>query len=235
MATRFAADGARVVIADVDTAALEAAAAGLRADGAEVEAVPTDVGDPEAVQRLADRTLERFGAVHVVCNNAGILVMGTVWEVDLAAWRNLMDVNFWGVVHGIQAFVPILLRQGQPGYVVNTASMAGVTALPSLAPYVTSKHAVVALSEVLDAELRAAGAPIGVSVLCPGMVATHLGRPDRSAPLPPAGPGVLSAADVAGKVVDAMRLGRLHVFTHPDAFDRVHERFEGVLGDARTV
>jgi len=232
LARRFARDGARVVLADVNAERLAAETATLARAGYEVEAVPTDVGDLAGVENLAQRAVARFGAVHVVCNNAGTLLMGRTWEIDVADWRRLMEVNFWGVVNGVHTFVPILIAQGEPGYMVNTASMAGVTSLGSLAPYVASKHAIVALSEVLDRDLRSAGLPIGVSVVCPGMVATRLGRTDEAPPDSSLAPGVLSPDDVADAVSRAMTSGSFYVFTHPGSGTRVQERFTDLLAAA---
>ncbi len=233
MARLFAAEGARVALADVAADALEVVASQLAATGAEVMAVPTDVADGPAVDALARRVVDRFGAVHVVCNNAGTVVTGRAWEIPLADWQRIVGVNFWGVVHGIRSFVPLLLASGEPGYVVNTASMAGVTSLPTLGPYVATKHAVVSLSEVLYQDLREVGAPVGVSVVCPGMVATHLGQADKLAPLPELGRGVKSADEVAQDVRAAMAEGRFYVFTHRGSVDQVQARMTAIV-DGRT-
>ncbi len=235
LARRFAADGAHVVMADVVADSLEAAAGDLAAAGGDVLAVPTDVTDPGAVDDLARRTLDHFGAVHVVCNNAGTLAQGPVWEIGLDDWHRVMDVNFWGVLHGVHSFVPILLEQGQPAHIVNTASMAGVVTLPGIGPYVASKHAIVSLSEVLYADLAAVGAPIGVSVLCPGYVPTRLGQPDRQAPVPAAAPGQVSVDDVADDVVDAIATDRFYVFTHRGSTRRVEERMRAIVDDGAPV
>jgi NAD(P)-dependent dehydrogenase (short-subunit alcohol dehydrogenase family) len=229
LARRFASEGARIVIADVSEQALREAAAGLAATGAEVLAVPTDVSRQDAVDELARRTLETFGAVHVVCNNAGIVVSGPAWEIPLADWQALIGVNLWGVIHGVRTFVPIMLRQGVPGHVVNMASMAGVTSLPTLAAYGASKHAVVALSEVLYHDLAAAGASVGVSVVCPGFVPTHLGQTDKLAPLPPANPDSVTADTVADTIRRAIVDGRFYVFTHPGSTDEVQRRLTGII------
>jgi NAD(P)-dependent dehydrogenase (short-subunit alcohol dehydrogenase family) len=229
MASRFASGGAKVVLADVAAPQLERAASELAAGGAEVLAVPTDVTQPAAVDELARRAFDHFGRVHVVCNNAGLVVGGPTWEIELADWHRLLDVNLWGVVHGVHAFVPRLLEQGEPAHVVNTASMAGVMTLASLAPYVASKHAVVGLSEVLARDLAAVEAPIGVSVVCPGFVPTRLGREDRDAPVPPPAPGRVSADDVAARVHEAILEDRFYVFTHPRSLDYVSARHAAML------
>lgn len=228
MARRFASEGASVVLADVDEGAL-AVAVKLVAGPAGAMAVPTDVSDPGAVDELARRTVERFGAVHVVCNNAGTVVAGRAWEISLADWQRVLGANLWGVINGIRTFVPILLAQGEPAHVVNTASMAGVTSLPTLGPYVTSKHGVVALSEVLHHDLAAIGAPIGVSVLCPGFVPTRLGRDDKLSPVAEPAPGAVTADDVAGHVRAALSDGRFYVFTHPGSTREVEQRSAAIV------
>ncbi len=157
LARRFASEGARLVLADQHADVLSEVAEELEAGGAEALAVPTDVGDPAAVDALASKALDRFGIVHVICNNAGIVVGGLAWEIPLEEWHRLMRVNLWGVIHGIRSFVPLLLAHDEAAYVVNTASMAGVSAFGTLGPYVASKHAVVGLSEVLAQDLAAAG------------------------------------------------------------------------------
>ena len=184
LARRFASEGARVVLADIDVERLARAARELRDAGADALGVETDVSDRAALAALAEAAVDRFGAVDIVCNNVGTVVMGDAWDIPVYAWHHLMSVNFWSVVHGIQTFVPLTPAQGTPGYVINTASMAGLTAVGGLAPYVASKQAVVGLSEVLFHDLAAIGAPIAVSVVCPGMVATRLDSP--TPPSPPA-------------------------------------------------
>src|SRR5579871_852581 len=183
LAERFAAAGMKVVLADVERQALAAAERALASGGARVLAVPTDVSKASDVEALAQRTLEAFGAVHVVCNNAGVSVGGLAWEVTLADWEWILGVNLWGVIHGIRTFVPILLRQGEEGHVVNTASMAGLVSGPGIAPYNATKHTVVTLSEALHHELgMASGGKVKVSVLCPGWVNTRILDADRNRP-----------------------------------------------------
>src|SRR5690242_17165407 len=182
MAERFAKEGMKIVLADVEPAALESARATLAASGADVLAVPTDVARGEAVAALAERTLARFGAVHVVCNNAGVSVGGPMWEHTLDDWRWVLGVNLWGVIHGVRTFVPIMLRQNEPAHVVNTASLAGLSSNPFLGVYNVTKHGVVTLSETLAQELAIVGAPIAVSVLCPGFVRTKIIDSGRNRP-----------------------------------------------------
>ena len=173
MAERFLAEGMKVVIADVEAAALSPAAERLGTDGAEVLAVQTDVTVWADVEALAEAAYERYGAVHVVCNNAGVVTRGAAWEQSLEDWQWVIGVDLWGVIHGVKAFVPRMLASGEPGHVVSTASIAGLFAMPTIAPYNVAKVGVVALSETLHHDLRAAGSSIGVSVLCPGVVPTR--------------------------------------------------------------
>ena len=174
VAERLAAEGMKLVLADVEPGALDGAVKKLEAGGAAVLGVRTDVSQAADVERLAAKTLERFGGVHVVFNNAGVAVTGEAWENSLADWEWVLGVNLWGVIHGIRTFVPILLRQNEPGHVVNTASMAGLTSNPGLAIYNVTKHAVVTLTETLHGDLALRGAPIKASVLCPGFINTRI-------------------------------------------------------------
>jgi NAD(P)-dependent dehydrogenase (short-subunit alcohol dehydrogenase family) len=170
-ADRAATQGMRVVLADIEKGALDAAAGELAAGGADVLAVPTDVTDAAAVDALAQAAVDHFGGVHAVFNNAG---------VEELRWT--MDVNLWGVIHGIRTFVPILLEQGVPGHVINTASMAGLTAAPFLDIYNATKHAVVALSESLYKEFVMLGSPVRASVVCPGLIRTRITQSERNKP-----------------------------------------------------
>ncbi|MCZ6465376.1 MAG: SDR family NAD(P)-dependent oxidoreductase [Proteobacteria bacterium] len=181
LARALAGQGMKVVLADVEDEALRGAAETLAGEGAETLAVRTDVTVADDVSALAERTLDRFGAVHVICNNAGVFTGGLTWEAPLEDWEWVMGVNLLGVVHGIRTFVPILLEQDE-GHVVNTASMAGVTSMPFTGVYCTSKHAVLALSESLYHELALRGAKVGVSALCPEEVATRIDRSERNRP-----------------------------------------------------
>lgn len=182
LAHAFADAGARVVIADVQKDALDRVAGELRAKGAEALAVPTDVTVPDAVSALAERAQDAFGAIHVVCHNAGVFAGGLSWEAPLSDYAWVFDVNVWGVVHGVRAFTPKQLEHGEPGHIVITSSMAGLTSAPFCAPYYMSKHAVLALAETLHLELRAKAAAIGVSVLCPELVDTRIGESERNRP-----------------------------------------------------
>jgi NAD(P)-dependent dehydrogenase (short-subunit alcohol dehydrogenase family) len=180
IARTAAREGMRVVLADVEAPALEATAAEVQGLGAEVLAVPTDVTDPEAVEALAAAAYEGFGAVHLLCNNAGVFQAGVIWERSRADWEWVMGVNFWGVLNGIQAFVPKMLEVGEPGHIVNTSSVAGITTVAYSGPYVVSKFACASLTECLAHDFRAQGASIGVSCLVPGAVATGIARSGRN-------------------------------------------------------
>jgi NAD(P)-dependent dehydrogenase (short-subunit alcohol dehydrogenase family) len=245
VAWRAAAEGMMLVLADIEEAVLEETANALAADGADVLAVLTDVSDAASVRALRDRTVQHFGGAHLVHNNAGVGVGGPIWEVTEEEWRWILGVNLWGVVHGINAFVPLLLEQGE-GHVVNTASIAGLTSTPGLGPYTATKHAVVAISESLFKDLRAAGAPIGVSVLCPGFVQTGIARSDRNRPAwapehDPATAGertsfIQSMVDagiepktVADRVLDAVHNGTFYILTHPEMKPALALRHEDIL------
>jgi NAD(P)-dependent dehydrogenase (short-subunit alcohol dehydrogenase family) len=243
LARAFAARGAKLALADVDLAAAEAVAKDLRAGGAEAEPFAVDVTDRADVFRLADAVVARFGRVHVVCNNAGIALGGEMWSAPLEDWQYTMAVNFWGVLHGVQAFVPRLLAQGEGGHVVNTASMAGLTGMSFLGMYCASKFAVVGLSESLSRELRER--EIGVSVLCPMIVETNINanslarHPDpqrrRQANLAPPGDaappmrgGVIQPDAVARRVVRAIERNQLYVLTHPEQREILRRRAERI-------
>ncbi len=182
LAERFAAEGMRVALADVEGQPLARAASALKAQGAEVLAVPTDVSSASDVATLAQKTLDAFGAVHIVCNNAGVFTGGLSWEASLADYNWVLGVNTWGVIHGIRSFMPIMLEQDTEGHIVNTSSMAGVTTIPYASIYHMSKHAVLALSECLYHELTLRGSKVKVSVLCPEMVATQIETSARNRP-----------------------------------------------------
>ncbi|WP_370112417.1 SDR family NAD(P)-dependent oxidoreductase [Streptacidiphilus sp. MAP12-33] len=191
MARRFAAEGLRVVLADVEESALDKAVAGLRESGAEAVGQLADVSERDSVEALAEAAYRAFGAVHVLCNNAGVGsgAEGRMWEHEPNDWKWAFAVNVWGVFHGVQAFLPRMLAGGEPGHVVNTSSGdGGIAPLPTASVYAVTKAAVVTMTESLYAHLRAEGAPIGASVLFPGphMLRTglwesHRNRPDRYA------------------------------------------------------
>ena len=223
LARRLAADGMRLVLADVEDAALATAASELSAAGAEVLAVRTDVSVAGAVESLAAASYERFGAVHLVVNNAGVVTRGSAWEQSARDWDWVLGVDLLGVVYGVRSFVPRMIAGGEPGHIVNTASIAGLLAMPGIAPYDVAKAGVVALSECLHHDLRAAGASIGVSVLCPGRVQSRINesernRPDAAAPVVTSTTGnpptIMSAEETAEFVVAAVRGDRFWITTH---------------------
>jgi len=214
----FVGVGTRVVMADVNEAALHEHASRLRNSGAEVHPVSVDVRDSDAVERLAAVAVDVYGELNIAVNNAGIVLGGNTWEIPLEDWHRVIDIDFWGVVHGIRAFVPRILASNQPGHVVNVASMAAVYVLPKLGPYAAAKHAVLAVSDVLAAELDQIGAPVGVSVVMPGRIKTGMN------PI-----GTIPASAVATNVLDAIRRGRRYVFTDHDHVDEVDERLRAVL------
>ena len=178
----FGKQGMKVVLADIESGALAEASAALAKDGVETLAVQTDVMQADALRALAEQTLEAFGAVHILCNNAGVFAGGLSWEAPLSDYEWVFGVNVWGVLHGIRAFVPIMLEQDTECHIVNTASMAAVTSSPLVASYYMSKHAVLSLSETLYHELTQRGGKIGVSALCPELVATGIGSAERNRP-----------------------------------------------------
>jgi NAD(P)-dependent dehydrogenase (short-subunit alcohol dehydrogenase family) len=238
IAAQLVAEGARVVIADIQRDAMEAAAAEIGAAG-----VLTDVSDPSSVDALAAAVLDRYGAVHVVCNNAGIGPLAPVADLTLDDWRWMIGVNLWGVIHGVHTFLPILKRNRDGGHVVNTASMAGLVAGPRLGAYAAAKYGVVGLSEVLAAELAADNSRVGVSVLCPGTVHTNIGMSSRNRPadLPDAGFKDIDIElednpryrwiypeDAGAVVVRAIKRGDLYALTHPDWYPMVAERHEAI-------
>ena len=181
VADRAAGEGMRIVLGDVEEGPLKEAVDDLTSSGAEALGVVTDVADGASVRNLRDAALDRFGAVHLVHNNAGIGLGGPIWEVSEADWRWILGVNLWGVIHGVRTFTPLLIEQGE-GHIVNTASIAGLIAAPFLGPYNATKQAVVAISETLFKDLQSVGAPVGVSVLCPGFVQTRIAESERNRP-----------------------------------------------------
>jgi NAD(P)-dependent dehydrogenase (short-subunit alcohol dehydrogenase family) len=182
LAERFAAEGMAVVLADLEAEPLTAACDALRSAGADVLGVRTDVTDATSVEALAAAAVERFGVFHLVCNNAGVGGhLGLSWETPLADWKWVVNVNLFGVIHGIRTFVPALVAQGE-GHVVNTASAAAWRAAPAMAPYSATKHAVLAISEALRAELQGLGSPVGVTALCPGVTRSAIMTSTRNWP-----------------------------------------------------
>jgi NAD(P)-dependent dehydrogenase (short-subunit alcohol dehydrogenase family) len=248
MAQAFATAGMKVMIADIETDALGAAVESLRRITPDIEGSICDVADAESVERAAQATFAAFGNVHVVCNNAGVAAGGGIDHISLDNWRWVIDVNLMGVLHGIRSFLPHIRAHGEGGHIVNTASMAGMQGGLGFSPYGASKFAVVSMSEGLHTQLKPHG--IGVSVLCPSYVRTGIGesgrnRPERygaSQPLDPLSPAAamvaeiaknlqagLDPADVAARVVEAIRNDQLYIFTHPGMRAEVEDRFAAIL------
>jgi NAD(P)-dependent dehydrogenase (short-subunit alcohol dehydrogenase family) len=248
LAERFAAEGMHVVLADVEEPALATATAALASSGASVLGVPTDVASLPAVEALRDAALARFGAVHVVCNNAGVGGShGPLWECPPGEWDWVLGVNLTGVINGVRAFMPALLDQ-DTGHLVNTSSIFGVFA-GTLGPYGVSKHAVTALTETLHFNLMSQRiAHVGVSVLCPGAVRTNFGasarnRPAWAGPAAPRDPAEQASAErfdqlsalgaapleVAGLVVDGIRSRRFYILTSDNRNEAVLRRGEEVV------
>ena len=182
MAETFGRAGMRLVIADISQNSIDVALPGLVAKGIEVVGVRTDVARYDEMEALADVTLRAYGKAHVIVNNAGVSITGPTWQMSLDDWRWVYDVNVWGVIHGIKAFMPILVRQDEPGHVINTASLASFYGTGEHAPYCSSKAACLSISQALYSELTATKSKIGVSVVCPGMVATDIHRSWRNRP-----------------------------------------------------
>lgn len=244
----FAQSGMKVMLADIEAGALQAAVKGLQEISPDIRGVICDVADADSVERAAQASFDAFGRVHVVCNNAGVAAGGGIDHISLENWRWVIDVNLMGVMHGIKSFLPHMRAHGEGGHIVNTASMAGMQSGLGFSPYGASKFAVVSMSEGLSLQLKPHG--IGVSVLCPHYVRTGIGesgrnRPERygrSQPLDPASPAAamvaeiarqieagLEPAAVAARVLDAIRDDELYVFTHPGLRAEVEPRFAAIL------
>jgi NAD(P)-dependent dehydrogenase (short-subunit alcohol dehydrogenase family) len=246
--------GMKLVLADVQQDALDKTKAELEAQGAQVLAVRCDVRKAEQVQALADAVMDRFGAVHLVFNNAGVGSGGLIWENSVADWEWVLGVNLWGVIHGVRIFTPLMLEcakkdPGYEGHIINTASMAGLLNAPNMGVYNVSKHAVVSLSETLYQDLQLVKAPIGASVLCPYFVPTGISQSDRNRPddvKNEAGPtdsqlaaqavsdkavssGKVTAAQVAERTFDAIKEGKFYIYSHPHALGNVQKRMEDIV------
>lgn len=245
--------GMRLVLVDVQQDALDQAATELAAAGAEVLALRVDVSDAQQMEGLAQAVQSRFGAPHFVFNNAGVGSAGLIWENSLRDWEWVLGVNVWGVVHGVRLFTPMMLEAARRdpawrGHIVNTASMAGLLTPPNMGIYNVSKHAVVSLTETLYQDLRLVTDQVGASVLCPYFVPTGICHSDRNRPADMEGEkptksqligqamlekavtsGKVTAADVAGKVFDAIAADQFYVFSHPQALGNVRSRMESIV------
>ncbi len=246
--------GMKLVLADVQQDALDKARAELEAQGAQVLAMRCDVRRADQVQALADATMENFGAVHLVFNNAGVGSGGLIWENSVADWEWVLGVNLWGVIHGVRIFTPLMLEcakkeAGYQGHIVNTASMAGLLNAPNMGIYNVSKHAVVSLSETLYQDLKLIKAPVGASVLCPYFVPTGISQSHRNRPedvktegSPTASQiaaqavsekavssGKVTAEEVAERTFDAIRNEQFYIYSHPHALGNVQTRMEDIV------
>ncbi|MCR9098200.1 MAG: SDR family NAD(P)-dependent oxidoreductase [bacterium] len=247
MADRFAQAGMKIVLADIESGPLEAAAKEIREGGAEVVSARTDVTDLTAVEALLATTLDAFGAAHVVCNNAGVATAGPVWEASIADWEFTLGANLWGVIYGVKTFAPDLLEQNE-GHFVNTASMAGLVSGPGMGAYNVSKYGVVALTETLFADLQNVGSDVGASVLCPAFVQSRIWDSGRNRPesLRDEGRETLEQSErgqalravienampadrVANAVHDAIVAKRLYILTHESTREPLERRMRNLL------
>jgi NAD(P)-dependent dehydrogenase (short-subunit alcohol dehydrogenase family) len=241
MARAFAAAGMKVMIADIELAAAQRAADELTAKGHQAACVQVDVGKLESVQAAAKKTIDTFGKVHVLCNNAGVAVGGYSESCSIRNWNWVVDVNMWGVVYGLQAFVPLILSHGEGGHVMSTASMAGMIGLRGAGPYNATKFAVVGIMETFAADHRKDN--IGASVLCPGVVATNIGNSARNRPEQYGGvvkpnPRDRTAEmlakgldpDIVGKLVlEAIQEDQFYIFTDPGLRNLMEKRSKDIL------
>jgi NAD(P)-dependent dehydrogenase (short-subunit alcohol dehydrogenase family) len=250
LAETFAAAGSAVVVADLDDQEAEVVSQGIQTGGGVALSVKVDVSDAAAVDRLAATTLERFGRVDVLCNNAGVSTFNLIKDQTLDDWRWVVNANLWGVVHGVHTFVPIMRDQGTPAHIVNTASIGGLlSGVAFIGPYCATKVAVVSISETLAQELAIDQTPIGVSVLCPSSVDTKVMESERGRPAALGverrtemaesvrlmiregftGPTGLKPAQVAARVLEAIHKGDFWIITHPGEAPTVEARFAGIL------
>ena len=250
MALAFAAEGMDLALADVDEVNLSAVQDEVLAKGVRAITLKVDVSNAQQLEVFRDQTLTRLGGVHVVCNNAGVSPLGAVWENTPADWQWILGVNLWGVIHGVRAFTPHLIKQDE-GHIVNTASVAGLISPPGSGAYNVTKHGVVALSETLYHDLRERNSKVGVSVLCPAYVPTGIVDSERNRPkdLPTStkseatlareamlrkavASGKISADQVAQAVLAAIRDERFYILTHPRIKGAIQARMEDVLNES---
>jgi NAD(P)-dependent dehydrogenase (short-subunit alcohol dehydrogenase family) len=252
LAEAFVAAGMKVVLSDIEAPALHATTRLLREAGADVHAVQTDVSKPEQVDALAAATLQKYGAVHVLCNNAGISVGATPsWRSTLSDWQWIIGVNLMGVVHGVRSFLPIMIAQNTSAHIVNTASMAGLALGGGSSLYTVTKFGVVGFSEMLYLEMQTNGLKPGISVLCPGYVDTNILRSQRNRPAgvndisPPSNTPTsaalrewlaeqlkqgLNPRAVGEQVLAAIQEQRFYVLTHPEWNKYIEHRMQNILG-----
>jgi NADP-dependent 3-hydroxy acid dehydrogenase YdfG len=232
--------GMRLVLADRDAAGLQALCDELKASGVQAIACVTDVGEVKQVERLRDQTVAHFGGVDLLFNNAGVMQTGFSWEITETQWQRMLDVNLSGVINGIRSFVPLLLSQGRTAHVINTASLAGLVSSPLMAPYNVTKQAVVALSETLHYELAMLGAPVSVSVLCPGPVASEImasnqvvdsAGSDFSQLLDSTIRQGMTPAELAAQVFAAVAEKRFWILPHKGFKPALERRVQSILGE----
>jgi NAD(P)-dependent dehydrogenase (short-subunit alcohol dehydrogenase family) len=250
MAEAFAKQGMKLVLADIESGPLDSAVDTIKATGAEAIGVVTDVTQTDQLEALADQSYAAFGAVHVLCNNAGVGVGGLSWNIPRANWDWVLDVNLNAVIDGVRIFVPRMLAQDSEGHIVNTASIAGLTTGPAMAPYFVSKHGVVALSECLHQELQLTGSKLRVSVVCPGWVNTQIVESDRNRPggvlseeetdalfgmvresLRATMPTAMAPSKVADLVVNAVRNNKFYVLPHQTWKSMIETRMDDILDE----
>jgi NAD(P)-dependent dehydrogenase (short-subunit alcohol dehydrogenase family) len=252
VATRAAREGMKLVLADIEQPRLDRVVAEFAAQGVQVIGVRTDVAKAADMEALAAKTLERFGAVHFLFNNAGVAISGSLWEHTVADWEWVLGVNVWGVIHGVRVFTPIMLKQGTEGHIVNTASVAGLLSPPTMGVYCVSKHAVVTLSECLFQDLAERNARVKCSVLCPAFVPTGIADSERNRPAELRAPthekteadrireaavrhavesGRISAAQVADMVFDAVMEERFYILSHKNIKASVAQRLEDIIAE----
>ena len=249
LARQCAAEGMKIALADIDEKGMESLARELSDKGAHVERFVTDVREFASVERLVRSSQDAFGQIHLVFNNAGVMLGGYAWERSEDDWRWVFDVNFFGVVNGLRAFMPVLIEQGEEAHVVNTASIGGLMVGPFLSPYIVSKHAVVALTESVYYELETVDAPVHISALCPGAISTGIVdseriRPDDRSDKAPLRSelerefdhmlteGVkdgLDPEEVGPMVFSALRENRFWIYTHPMMEESVLPRARSII------
>lgn len=248
MAEAFAGAGMKLVLADIEEKPLNDAVDAMKALGAEAIGVVTDVTKSDQLESLADKSYETFGVVHVLCNNAGVGIGGPCWSISKEDWDWVLNVNLHAVVDGIRIFVPRMIEQDTEGHIVNTASIAGLTSGPTMAPYFVSKHGVVTLSECLHHELQLTGSKLRVSVVCPGWVNTQVIESDRNRPGGPVNdedldplfgmvraslratmPNAMPPSEVASLVVDAVRNNKFYVLPHQSWKPMIETRMQDIL------
>jgi NAD(P)-dependent dehydrogenase (short-subunit alcohol dehydrogenase family) len=250
IAMRCVQEGMRVVLAGINAQTLHAAEMELRERGGTVLSVPTDVSKWEDVQRLAEKTVERFDEVHLVVNNAGVYAGTTTWDTTRHDWQWVLDVNLWGTIYCLQAFVPILLKQPAGGHIVNVSSIAGLMTFPGWSPYKVTKASQIVISETLDEELKARGANVSVSVFLPGFIQTNIANASRNRPaalletsrdesiereIQEGVSNGLPPEAVMDALFEGIRSNEMYIFSHPGSRDAFQGHFERILESAGRI